>query len=54
MNSTQIIRTVFEIGIVVLAIWAVFHEDMFIAIEERIASSFRRRRFRVIRSNTYR
>ena len=54
MNTTQIIRTVFEIGLVVLAIWAVFHEDMFTVIEERIASAFRRKRFKVIRSDTYR
>ncbi len=53
MNSSQIIRTVFEIGLVILAVWAVFHEDMFIAVEERITSAFKRRKLSVIRSNTY-
>lgn len=49
MNLSQIIKTGFEIVLVVFAIWAVFHEDVFIALEERIAAAFRRKRLRVVR-----
>ncbi len=48
MNTAQIIRTVFEIVLVGFALWAVFHEDLFIAIEERIVSAFKRRRLKVV------
>lgn len=49
MSLSQVIRTLFEIGLVVLVIWAVFHEDMFIAVEERILSTVRRKRLKVIK-----
>ena len=48
MNLSQIIKTVFEMVLVIFAIWAVFHEDMFIALEERIAVLFKRKKLRVI------
>ncbi len=52
MNLSQIIRTILEIALVVITIWAVFHEDMFIALEERIASFFKRRRLRVLHNSS--
>ena len=48
MSTVQIIRTLFEIVLVAFALWAVFHEDLFIAFEERIASAFKRRRLKVV------
>ena len=52
MNSSQIIRTVFEIALVVITVWSVFHEDIFIALEERIASFIRRRRLKVVSNSS--
>lgn len=49
MNLSQVIRTVFEIVLVVFAVWAVFHEDIFIDFEERLISGFKRRRLNVIK-----
>ena len=51
MNLQGTLLTIFEIGLVLFAIWAVFHEDRFIKFEERIAARFRRRRFKVIKGN---
>lgn len=51
MNLQGTLLTIFEIAMVIFAIWAVFHEDRFIAFEERFAARFRRRKFKVIRGN---
>ena len=51
MNLQGNLLTIFEIALVAFVIWAVFHEDKFIAFEERIAANIRRRRFKVIRGN---
>ena len=48
MNLQGALLTVFEAALVAFAVWAVFHEDRFIAFEERVAAHFRRRRFTVI------
>lgn len=48
MNLQGALLTVFEAALVAFAVWAVFHEDRFVAFEERIAARFRRRRFKVI------
>ena len=48
MNLQGALLTVFEAALVAFAVWAVFHEDRFIAFEERVAAHFRRRRFKVI------
>lgn len=52
MNLTGTLLTIFEIAIVAFVIWAVFHEDRFVAFEERIGAHFRRRRFKVIKGNS--
>ena len=49
MNSSQVIKTVIEIVLVGFAVWAVFHEDMFIAFEERFIANRKRKQLRVIR-----
>ncbi len=54
MNFTSSLLTIFEIAMVAFVIWAVFHEDRFIAFEERIVARFRRRRFKVIEGNNIR
>ena len=51
MNFTGTLLTIFEIALVAFVIWAVFHEDRFIAFEERVVAHFRRRRFKVIKGN---
>lgn len=51
MNLNSALLTIFEAALVAFAVWAVFHEDRFIAFEERVAAHFRRRRFKVINGN---
>ena len=48
MNLGQILRTVFEMALIGVTLWAVFHEDIFVAFEERIAAAFKRRKLKVI------
>ena len=48
MSFEQIIRTVFEIVLIVFTLWAVFHEDIFAAFEERVVAAFKRRRLKVV------
>ena len=48
MSFAQIIRTIFEIVLIAVTLWAIFHEDTFVAFEERIVAAFRRKRFKVI------
>ncbi len=49
MSFRDVLLTVFEIALVTFTIWAVFHEDRFIAFEDRIKAKFRRSKFRVIK-----
>ena len=51
MNFNGTLLTILEVAMVAFVIWAVFHEDRFVAFEERIAAHFRRRRFKVIEGN---
>ncbi len=51
MNFTGTLMTIFEIVLVAAALWAVFHEDRFIAFEEKIISRFRRRRLKIVGEN---
>ena len=51
MNLSQTLITLFEIAFVAVVLWAVFHEDRFIAFEEKLFASIRRRRMRVIRGS---
>lgn len=51
MNLQGTLLTIFEMALVAFTVWAVFHEDRFIAFEERIAAGLRRRRFKVIEGN---
>ena len=44
--------TLFEVILVGLVFWAIFNEGKFIAFEKRIAAYIRRRRFRVIKSES--
>ena len=48
MSFDQIIRTIFEIALIAVTLWAIFHEDIFVAFEERIVAAFKRKRFKVI------
>ena len=49
MNFSGTLLTIFEIALVAFTIWAVFHEDRFVAFEERVVAHFRRRKFKVLR-----
>ncbi len=51
MNLKDTMFTIFEIALVGFAIWSVFHEDVFVAFEEKIVERVRRRRFKVIHGN---
>lgn len=47
MTFIQILRTLFEVGMVVGLIWCIFHEDRLIAFEEKVFSAFRRKQLHI-------
>ena len=51
MSFSNVLITLFEIALVAVALWAVFHEDLFIAFEEKLIARIRRRRLKVMRGN---
>lgn len=53
MNFGMILRTIFEIALIAFTLWAVFHEDRFAALEQRLFARIRRRKFRVVEGNCY-
>lgn len=48
MTFFDIIITLFEIIGALALIWCVFHEERLVAFEEKVFSSLRRRRMRVV------
>ena len=48
MDFNGTVTTIFEIALCGFTVWALVHEDMFIAFEERIIARFRRRKFKVL------
>ena len=48
MNLSGTLLTIFEVALVSFTIWALFHEDKFIMLEDKIVAHFRRRKFKVI------
>lgn len=51
MTVSIFFKTLFEVALVAFALWALFNEDKFIAFEERLVASIRRRRLRVRKAN---
>jgi len=51
MTFIDVLRTLFEIAMVVGLVWCIFHEDRLVAFEERVLASFRRKRLRVVKQN---
>ena len=51
MTFSMILATVFETALVLFTIWAVFHENLFIALEDKICAYFRRRSLKVIKGS---
>lgn len=49
MTFTDLLLSIFEVALVLITIWAVFHEDRFVAFEERVISYFRRRKLKIAR-----
>ena len=54
MNFGDIIKSVLELAAISFTVWGLFHEDRFIAFEDRIAAYFRRRGFKVLRGGACR
>lgn len=48
MSFWNVVVSLLEVAIVLFTVWAVFHEDRFIAIEEKLFRKIKRRRMRVI------
>ena len=48
MSFSGVLSTVFEFLLVSFTIWAIFHEDLFIRLEEKIACNFKRKKLRVV------
>ena len=46
---TSSLLTIFEIALVSFTVWAVFHEERFIAFEDRIMARLRRNKLKVIK-----
>lgn len=49
MTFSDIIITIIEALVVGITIWSLFHEDKFIAFEEKIKAKLRRRKLRIVR-----
>lgn len=54
MEFTTTLRIILETAMMAFVIWAVFHEDLFVELEDRIIARIRRSRFKVIRGNNVR
>lgn len=50
MTTAMILRTIFEILLVGFALYALFNEDKFAAVERRIFAHLRRKTFKVVSS----
>lgn len=50
MTFSQSIITIFEILMVVLVMWCIFHEDRLVAFEEKVLCYFKRKQLRVVKS----
>lgn len=44
-----VLQSLFELGLVLLVFWAIFHEDTLISFEKRIIANIRRKRLKVIK-----
>lgn len=47
MTISTVLMTIFETLLVAFGLWALFNEDKFIAFEERLVASVKRRRLKV-------
>lgn len=52
MSFIDVIKTIFEVILVLGTLWAVFNEDRFIKLERRIKAAFRRRKIKTIKVET--
>lgn len=48
MCFADILKTCFEFVLVLFTVWAVFHEDKFIAFEEKLFSNIKRRKLKLV------
>ena len=49
MTLSFILKTLFELILVVAVFWCIFHEDSLISFERRIVAILRRRKLRVVK-----
>ncbi len=47
MSTIDMLRTFFELVAVLSVLWAVFHEDKFIAFEEKLLCFVKRRKLKI-------
>lgn len=50
MNFADTLITLFEVALVAFTLWALFHEDVLVAFEERVISRIRRQRLKVVKA----
>lgn len=50
MSLSQIIKSLIEVAMVVFAIWAVFHEDIFVDFEQRLIANRKRKQLKLIKT----
>ena len=53
MTFSQSLITIFEVAMVALVIWCIFHEDRLVAFEERLLSRFRRKQLHIVKREEY-
>lgn len=49
MTFMDLLRTLFEIIMVIALVWCIFHEDRLVAFEKRLFAAMRRKRLRVVK-----
>ncbi len=51
MSFSGVLLSVFEAILVGFTLWALFHEDFFVCLEDKIIARLRRRGFKVIKGS---
>lgn len=51
MGFSGVLLSIFEAVLVGFTLWALFHEDFFVCLEDKIIARFRRRGFKLIKGS---
>ena len=48
MSFADVLKSLFEVGLVSFTIWSLFHEDKYIAFEEKILCKIKRNKLKTV------